>query len=308
MKNLFKKIYRLVKNYFKPNANKNKAVIHSDKIEIKDEISELLIRCRILNINEPLTPVYKGIFNDIKNLKDGDFHENNDRLYFKYDNIIYAIETLEDFYIVHELIWKGEYNVVNKSESTIFIDIGMNVGFTSLFFSNKNDVEKVYAFEPFKETIDQALKNFELNKLISNKIKVMPYGLSDKNEIVEFKYNYQWKGSMGLRELSVHKTGGNERMIKLELVKASDILKDIIEQHKNKSIVCKIDCEGSEYGIIDDLNKHKLLSKLDILMIEWHDKGPAKLVNILHDNGFNVLSKDPNSSDIGMVYAFNAMK
>jgi hypothetical protein len=65
----------------------------------------------------------------------------------------------------------------------------------------------------------------------------------------------------------------------------------------------KIDCEGAEYEIIQKLSDTNLLADIDILLIEWHDKGAKMLEDILIANDFRIISRHLTSIT-GMIYAF----
>ena len=53
-----------------------------------------------------------------------------------------------------------------------------------------------------------------------------------------------------------------------------------------------MDCEGAEYEIFENLSESNLLGKIDVLIIEWHDKGAKSIENTLLKFGFNVFSRD----------------
>ena len=74
----------------------------------------------------------------------------------------------------------------------------------------------------------------------------------------------------------------------------------------DEKIIVKIDCEGSEYEILERLNDTGLLPRYDVIIIEWHYKGDALLRKILNDNNFKVLVREKHvpDSDSGMLYAF----
>ena len=54
--------------------------------------------------------------------------------------------------------------------------------------------------------------------------------------------------------------------------------------------VLKMDCEGEEFSIIDDLNVYNLLEKFSFVMIEWHHRNPDAIKKTLLENGFSVYS------------------
>ena len=91
---------------------------------------------------------------------------------------------------------------------------------------------------------------------------------------------------------------------KIQIEKADRIVKMVKEENPNSKIYAKLGCEGAEYGILKLLDKENLLKEIDLIMMEWHDKGPTELLEILRKNNFVSYSFWPNNKDIGMVYSF----
>ncbi|NCT52286.1 MAG: FkbM family methyltransferase [Microcystis aeruginosa G13-03] len=188
----------------------------------------------------------------------------------------------------------------------VAIDIGMNTGFASLFFANRANVKAVYSYEPFKATYDQALRNFALNPNLAEKIKAFDYGVGARDEIIQVEYDYAVKGSVGI-------TGIDEQLkpfaskqtatANLILKPFTDVFKGITSDYPDIDIVAKIDCEGSEYEILDSLAATGQLGQMKIIMMEWHKKGPDALVKHLQEFGFIIFSRMPRSKNVGTLYA-----
>ena len=79
-------------------------------------------------------------------------------------------ETLDNpLYSIIEVFVRSEYNL-NITKESILIDIGMNRAAASLLFATNENIEKIYAYEPFKPTFEMAKKNLNLNPEFSKKI------------------------------------------------------------------------------------------------------------------------------------------
>jgi FkbM family methyltransferase len=213
------------------------------------------------------------------------------------------IESSEEFFIVKEVFIEKDYNLLSN-ESFVVFDIGMNIGISSLFFALNKNVQQIYSFEPVVTTYNQAIYNLELNPAYSNKIEAFNFGLGGFSRIEKVLYNAQAKGNCGIRlESSLVIGKDNSTEIEINIKNISEMLPDLIAKHPGQKKVLKIDCEGAEYEIIQKLSDSNVLSDIDILMIERHDKGAKILEDLLIANDFRVVSRHLTSIT-GMIYAF----
>lgn len=165
----------------------------------------------------------------------------------------------------------------------IMVDIGFNLGITSLHFAQNENINAIYAFEPFKPTYELGLKNLELNPALSKKIKLFNFGLGNSDRILQFNYNPDLLGSMST--VSDRFGGGAFKAEKAEVKNAYTVLNDIIEKHK-ENIFIKLDAEGAEFEILPLLDEKGLLKKVNVLIMEYHYNSPKILTNILERNNF----------------------
>ena len=228
-------------------------------------------------------------------------------LIFKIDNVSLLIENGEEIYIFNEVFNNGCYNLISNKESVI-IDIGMNVGISSLFFANNSNIKKIYGFEPFSITYNQAINNFNLNPTLKSKIIHNNIGLGIKDEVLSVKYYPDWKGSMSIYEIpeyaKEHIEKSEQQIEKIQIKNVINELTPIINEHKKENLIMKVDCEGSEYDIFDQIDKSNLFCNVNAIMMEWHLKGPNPIAKILIKNNFSVLSLNLNSKSTGIIYAF----
>jgi tRNA1(Val) A37 N6-methylase TrmN6 len=63
---------------------------------------------------------------------------------------------------VNEVILKQYYDFSEVAGSHIMIDIGMNVGITTLLKANNPSFHHIYSFEPLKPTYEIARSNMSL--------------------------------------------------------------------------------------------------------------------------------------------------
>jgi len=205
-------------------------------------------------------------------------------------------------YLVKEVFVKSEYNLNLRKES-ILIDIGMNRAAASLLFAANDNIKRIYAYEPFKPTFEMAKKNLKLNPKLSEKIIPLNFGLGKAEITLELPYMAKATGGMS----TTHDVCKGAKNINKETVVIKDAAKEIaliLEENKNKHIIVKCDCEGAEFEIFERLNEENIVSRIDVVMMEYHFEKPDRLVNILAENGFAVQVKAGSSrSRTGYIYA-----
>jgi len=208
---------------------------------------------------------------------------------------------------IKEILVDGTYNLCCK-ENSIVIDIGMNRAVASLFFAAKENVKKIYAFEPFEPTLALAEKNLDLNPELNKKIQTFAYGLGKEDTTLEIPYSIDISDCMSTTHTVSVKQ--NVRTETVTVKDAAQILAPIFEKNKNNRIIIKCDCEGAEFEIFERFDEENLVGKIDVVLIEYHFKKPDRLVEIFTENGFAVhikhgLKKEPIT---GYLYAVKMQK
>jgi len=215
---------------------------------------------------------------------------DNEVLISEYGSIRVAGKASVD--IIVEVIAGHTYEIEYpfSYKDTIIIDIGMHVGCTSLYFAQKENVEKIYSFEPYLENYKDASVNFALNSTLSHKIVPHNFGLGNKNH-----------SNLTSRNLSCRNV--TDEQTKITIKDSAETLGPIINGLEKKNIWLKCDCEGGEYDIFESLDKAGLLPKIDVITMEWHGYRLSFLKEILIRNGFAFSIAD--YLGIGMIYAFH---
>lgn len=222
----------------------------------------------------------------------------------EFNNIKMFVQSIEDLFILNEIYSEGTYNF-SLPVKCVIIDIGMNVGFSSLFFSSSELVHKIISFEPVTTTFQQGLKNFELNPELKSKIEPYNYGIGGNTRQEEFIFSQEWKGSVGLRGLEESKAISSKKLesVKVQIQDIADAI--LIAKSFKLPVVAKIDSEGAEYEIIERLDNLHIIELIDLYMIEWHDKGSQRLAETLQKAEFSTITFNPFIfKNVGMLYAY----
>jgi FkbM family methyltransferase len=164
----------------------------------------------------------------------------------------------------------------------------------------------VHGFEPFHKPFARALENFSLNPELAKKIIPSNTGLSSTDQELSVL------SSAHRHELSTSIRGqqtGNPETITIQ--NATEIFAGLISRAKSNGweVITKLDCEGSEFAIIESLAAAGLLKDIRVLMVEWHkwwssDKSQRDIVAPLIEDNFVIFDHTvPADPYAGMLYA-----
>ncbi len=183
------------------------------------------------------------------------------------------------YWIMSQMFFQKLYKFPSqwRHDKYAVFDIGMNRGYSTLWFAQDKNCKAVYCFEVDKDIYDFAIENFRLNPKLKEKIKPFDFGLSNHDDYnCKLTYIPGEDSVTTIEKKFVSDYYSPERKERLKkkpaiLRKTSSIFKEIFKKGKiTVPLVLKIDVEGAEYDIFDDLNESKLLSKFSLIMGECH--------------------------------------
>lgn len=157
-------------------------------------------------------------------------------------------------------------NMLDNFENPIIFDVGANVGAFTAFSKLHIPKSKIYSFEPQKFLFGLMTKSFE----DVPGIYLYNIGLAGENKdgLLYENKDFPYLGN------SLYKVG--ESSEKICIKKISDIIKKL----KIKKIdLIKIDTEGSEYFIIQDLVEHNI--GFDVVCFEYHSDSFRRKIDLL---------------------------
>ncbi|MDR0220173.1 MAG: FkbM family methyltransferase [Lachnospiraceae bacterium] len=191
----------------------------------------------------------------------------------EYNGIKVKINSCWEMLAFQEVFQQRQYQAPPSIQNDyIVIDIGMNIGAASLYYASFPNVKKVYSYELFESTYQMALANFALNPHISSKIAAHPFGI----------------GGGGSKSLTLKRTANTIVGNMFNLISTTDLterpqdaavctvkgasetLREAISSHPEEKLIMKIDCEGAEWEIFDDLSQSGLLANFSLIVGEWH--------------------------------------
>jgi FkbM family methyltransferase len=200
-----------------------------------------------------------------------------------------------------ELVLSEIYNFYYPRKC-IVIDIGANVGDSTLFFAANDNIVKVYAYEPFVKTFTDLQDNLSLNPHLQSKIIAYNYGLSSEDKKLLLNYEYEKSAYLSTE---FGKVGNDEILVKNICTE----LESIYNFHRELPIIIKLDCEGSEFPIFNTLTSSNIFPRIKGILMETHRMGELhnfgieEIRNVLSKNYFAFMDFRCGQS-VGALYAF----
>ncbi len=162
------------------------------------------------------------------------------------DILLQDIETSETLcHIKNEVFINDEYklNEIEFQDNDIVLDIGANVGSVSILLAKKYPQLKIYSFEPHPINFKNFLQNIELNN-VNNIIPIQKAVSKNSNVLQELSLCYTNTGSTSLFKSNTKSKG----TYMVNTISLDDIINEF---YINEIKFLKIDCEGSEFDILE---------------------------------------------------------
>lgn len=221
------------------------------------------------------------------------------------DRFTIAGESPNTIWTSFGILCEHEYDFFDDKDY-LMIDIGLNIGVAALWFAAKDNIRKVYGYEPFSQTFRQAAANLDNNFRFKDKIKIFNFGLGKTDKVVSIHYNPVLPGSMStVKDLYPDIKKTPEQVL---IRPASAVLQPVFEQNTGLKKFVKIDCEGSELEILENLSESGLLTAIDLIILEWHFGNVQQVVEILKRNGFMVTCRHTVPDFQGNIVAVSMLR
>lgn len=185
----------------------------------------------------------------------------------------------------------------------LVVDVGANIGAATLFFAERYEAE-VESFELMPSTAAIARRNVALNPELAPRITLQEWGLSDQDGEFEIPSNPDYRPS---NSLFVPVPAGAGGMEKVQVKDIAPVIRGAMDRLAGRKLVVKIDAEGAEYEIIDRLAETQLLGKIDLILLEWHQrtgKDPDSIRTALRSNGFRWTEREHHEAPVGFIGAY----
>ena len=152
------------------------------------------------------------------------------------------------------------YRQLFNGNPSLIVDLGANIGLTSVYFSELFKGVTIKAVEPFAENAEMIKLNFEANKVYP--YSIFQGGISNSN--AKLSLNRKFRDG---RDWAINLIEDNEGEIQ------GYCLKELINSFNQTVDILKIDIEGSEKKLFEKPEyAEAFLSKVKCVVIEIHDE------------------------------------
>lgn len=191
--------------------------------------------------------------------------------FFDYGMLLFLFEEI--------FIWKP-YDFTAATDCPVIIDCGSNIGMSILYFKRLHPNCIIVGFEPDKITFELLKENVSRNRL--QHVTLFNRAVSDTTGTINF---YSDPGLPGSLAMTTRPERGLEARAQVETTPLSDHLSGEID-------FLKMDIEGSEECVLEDLARQNKLKLVKEMVFEYHHhERPEKdtlagVLATLERNGF----------------------
>jgi len=183
-------------------------------------------------------------------------------------------------WLFKEIFLDQEYHFVSRKMSPFIIDCGSNIGMSLLYFKTLYPDAEILAFEPDEAAFSCLEANVKANKLRG--VAIARKAISNKEGPIDFYYDADNPGSLGMSTRF-------ERMPKQKCLVEATVLSKYVDREVD---FLKIDVEGVEQTILEELGQAGKLSHIYQMVIEYHhhivrhEDALSRLLELLERSGF----------------------
>lgn len=241
-------------------------------------LAKMLVKINRLEIDKKLKSRIRETYFKVFSLRRYD-KKNRSALIVGFEMRFLDYGTLS--YLYNEIFIDNQYFFTAENENPYIIDCGSNVGMSIFYFKRLYPHSRILAFEPGEEAFACLKENIRNNKLL-NTVQASRSALSNKEGTIEFFYDPDSLGSLIM-------STKQERMPK----KSRSVEATVLSKHISEKVdFLKMDIEGGELEVIEELSCSGKLSYVKQMIIEYHhhiikkSDEFSRMLRILEDSGF----------------------
>jgi len=163
------------------------------------------------------------------------------------------------------ILWINNY----ASKSSVFYDVGSNIGVYSLYAASINPSLNIFSFEPYRKNYSMLVKNIQLNNY--NNLHAFNIAISDKNQLQTFRIGDERVGGSNFFNIKLKKKNlRSQKTISFSL----DFL---IKKYRFPTpTFLKIDIDKNERKVINGMTNLLKNTSLKSILIELNSFSDIK--------------------------------
>lgn len=189
------------------------------------------------------------------------------------------------------------YKTDIKKDSPVIFDIGSHIGLSIIYFKQQYPNSNITGFEPNPNVFHILEDNIKGNSIKNVQLHNIALGKDEEKRSLYIDNS----GNNCFSTSSFSKDAWNGKQSSIPItVQTQKLSKYIVE----KVDILKIDVEGAENEIIEDLQLEKKFNMIGTIMIEFHSKNkskPNRIVECLKKNNFEITQKE-DKTEKGLIY------
>ena len=163
-------------------------------------------------------------------------------------------------FLVHEIFVGAAYAFRASGRAPRIVDCGANIGLSVVFFKTMHPGARIDAFEPDPDAFALLKRNVERNGLADG-VALHPAAVTGEGGTATF---YADPADAAGLTASTDPAWGGRAARQVPAVRLSEVIDGPVD-------FLKLDVEGAEYGVIDDLARTGALRHVREAVIEWHE-------------------------------------
>ncbi len=222
-----------------------------------------------------------------------------ERILYLNNFVIHYLSNTSVVQSLNAIFLKFEYYFHSDNEAPLIFDVGGEVGISMFFFKCIYPKARIVVFEPHPLAYRVLEHNVAINHLEG--VTLFNLAVTNRKESV-FLYGEMSdiKGNCNTFGSSIVETWGHQHSLCTKTLVHSDKLSNYI--HEDVDFL-KLDIEGAEYEVVDDLqqnNKFKYIKNLYVEIHQWdrHSNLKNKLIQTLENVNFGDVSIKQDSIEL----------
>lgn len=192
--------------------------------------------------------------------------------------------------VFSEIFVRQDYFFKAETQAPLILDCGSNIGMSVLFFKSLYPASRIIAFEPDRQTFDVLNSNVTRNRW--ENVEVHNKAIFPTDGVIDFFSDPNQPGSLAMSTARERFPGREVNAHKVQAVRLSEFIQGEVD-------LLKMDIEGAEESVLNELAESNKLKWVKEMFIEYHhhlnpdEDRLSDLFRLFEENGFGCQIHSP---------------